>query len=418
MPGFLQELEAGRFLTLHGPNFSGRSYVLRRITGLEPDDGAGNDTLHGHPRAYIGPELYNAISGLAPTVEEELRLHLQGSPHADACRRMVEEFGLSALGSRNPVTLSGGEQAMLTLVCAIGLAPAGLALDGALEQVSPDRRVRIIEAFLQNAFPGLGVGFCDNRLAEYPFDLQPVTIPEELSTPPDQRVLPVQAVDGDRNLPLTPEGTGTLTLDALDFRYPAGPHVIRNLSLALEPGRLYTLVGKNGVGKSTLARLLCGVLKPDSGRILFNGTPCHPWRHPGKIIGYHFQNPDMQLFSLRVDEEIAAGPGAQGMPEERTRVRVSALLEAFGLSRIRDIHPLEAPFVLRKRIALAATLAMSAPWIILDEPTLGQDDATVMAMKRIIDRLLENGYGVVVISHSEWFRALLGGSEIRLVGDE
>jgi energy-coupling factor transport system ATP-binding protein len=173
-------------------------------------------------------------------------------------------------------------------------------------------------------------------------------------------------------------------------------------------------VGKNGVGKSTLAKLLCGVLRPDTGRIMLGNQLYDAWVKPGQYIAYHFQNPDLQLFSTRLDEEIIAGPRAQGHNEEIIRQRQDALSKAFGLSRIMDEHPLSLPFVIRKRIALAATLAMGCPWVILDEPTVGQDDATVQVIAQIIEQMLAKGLGVIMISHSEWFRSLLPHEVIEL----
>ncbi len=89
-------------------------------------------------------------------------------------------------------------------------------------------------------------------------------------------------------------------------------------------------------------------------------------------------------------------------------------MAAFGLTDMAHMHPLDLPFVLRKRVALAATLAMGCPWMILDKPTLGQDDETVLSLANIIERLLANGLGIVIISHSRWFRSLIPAKEIEL----
>jgi len=98
-------------------------------------------------------------------------------------------------------------------------------------------------------------------------------------------------------------------------------------------------------------------------------------------------------------------------------MRTEALMKAFGLSGLKEDHPLEMPFVIRKRIALAATLAMGCPWLILDEPILGQDHTSALALKSMIDQMSSKGFGIVVISHSEWFRSLLDAEEIKL-GDD
>lgn len=409
-------LDARRFLALHGPNFSGRSYWLRFITGLETDmDGRYTSELRDRRScAYIGPEVYNAISGLAPTVADELSIHLRGTRYADALGEMQETLGLNALRERNPVTLSGGEQAMLTMVCALGLCPLNLAIDSTIEQISAEYRPVIFQALTTDVFPFTSIALADNRLGEYDGLPETTVIPGDMGAPAPQRLLPIDPLDPDAPLPLSTTQAPNLQLKGLDFRYPDGPYVIRKMDLALTPGRVYTLTGRNGAGKSTLAKLLCGVLRPDAGRILLGDMVYDPWKSPGRLVGFHFQNPDLQLFSLCIDQEIGAGPVAQGVEATIVQDRVNALLRLFGLSRMRDIHPLETPFVIRKRIALAATIAMGCPWLILDEPTLGQDDTTSKALAAIVHRLCDQGFGMIIVSHSTMFRNLLNGTEIKM----
>src|SRR5262249_12173282 len=104
---------------------------------------------------------------------------------------------------------------------------------------------------------------------------------------------------------MTPNRQGMLSLDGIRFRYRgSSKDVIINASFNLEPGRVYVLEGLNGSGKSTLSKLLAGVLQPTHGEIRFAGRPSSPWKTPGRIVGYHFQNPDLQIFSTTVEEEI------------------------------------------------------------------------------------------------------------------
>jgi len=409
-------LENKKLTAIDGPNFSGRTYLLRLMTGLETDvEGRyPQSNTQGQGAAYIGPEIYNAISGLAPTVEEELNIHMAGSRNKEELEKMNEILGLSDLKQRNPVTLSGGEQAMLTLSCALGLSPGCLAIDSAFEQVSTENRKQLTSRIMKGAFPDTSFFLADNRLSEYPEIQETVPISDQIHTPDDQRLLSIAPLNAEIDLPLSLQDTASLTLDHLDFQYPHGPHVIKNLNLTLEPGRLYTLTGKNGAGKSTLAKLLCGVLQPDQGHIRLNQEIYDAWSHPGRQVGYHFQNPDLQLFSTQIEDEIAAGPGAQQVEARQIEGRTEALMNAFGLSGLKEAHPLEMPFVLRKRIALAATMAMGCPWLILDEPTLGQDHTSALALKSMIDQMSSKGFGIVVISHSEWFCSLLDAEEIKL----
>ena len=173
------------------------------------------------------------------------------------------------------------------------------------------------------------------------------------------------------------------------------------MSLHLAPG-LYHLRGKNGSGKSTFAKLLSGVLRPSHGRILFGDTEWSAHRTPGRHVSYHFQNPDLQLFTKSVEEELLVScPGHEDRQE--------AVIEAFGLGDYLKTHPLDLPFVLRKRLALAVAMASPAGWLVVDEPTLGQDESNARQIAKMLEMQMLNGRGVVVISHSAWFRDLLPG---------
>lgn len=416
MSDVFSTLNKQQLTTIDGLNFSGRTYLLRLMTGLETDAEGRSpaDDILQQGAAYIGPEIYNAISGLAPTVEEELNIHMTGSRYRKELEEINETLGLNELKQRNPVTLSGGEQAMLTLSCALGLSPGHMAIDSAFEQVSKENRKLLMDWIMRGTFSQTLFFLADNRLSEYSEIRETVSIPDHMGTPEKERQLPLASLKEDMELPLQIQDAVALKLDHLDFKYPQGPHVIRDFNLTLEPGRIYTLTGKNGAGKSTLAKLLCGVLKPDHGHIRLNQEIYDAWSNPGRQVGYHFQNPDLQLFSTQVEDEISAGPRAQQVEESQVKVRTEALMTAFGLSGIRAAHPLEMPFVIRKRIALAATLAMGCPWLILDEPTLGQDNTSVLAIKSMIEQMSARGFGIVVISHSQWFRSLLDAEEIKL----
>jgi energy-coupling factor transport system ATP-binding protein len=415
-PETLREIKRGRAVGLAGKNFSGRTRLLRCWTGFDAWDGGQEEAEPGKKElsAYIGPEVYNSISGLATTVRQELLLHSPDVLDGNPVSGLVENLRLSSLYERNPFTLSGGEQTCLAVASGLALGPRALAIDCPTEQLDFEVKVRLLEWLSNGAGAGTATVIADNRLAEYEDEFeQVVRMREELSCESPERHLHFE--------PLAPEGNTCgmhfapcgMRLDALEFGYAKGPGVLRGVSASLEPG-LYLLDGKNGAGKTTLAKVLSGVLRPAEGRILVGGCEARPWREPGRVVGYHFQNPDLQLFSTTVEEEVVAGPRALGLRGEELLRRAEAALGAFGLSRIRGQHPLDLPFVIRKRVALAATLAMGRPWTILDEPTLGQDDATSEAITRIIANVLSCGAGVIVITHSQWFRRRLPAKVLRL----
>jgi ABC-type multidrug transport system ATPase subunit len=180
--------------------------------------------------------------------------------------------------------------------------------------------------------------------------------------------------------------------------------------MTLQRGRVYTLQGPNGSGKSTLAKVLSGVLRPIAGQILVNGVPANLWKTPGRIAGYHLQNPDVGLFEASVWAEL----GFKASSDSASAV--AAVRDAFGLQNFTASNPLALPFPVRKRVSLAATIARLPPWIILDEPTLGADAATIFAIAQIIQSLSRKQYGVIVISHSKKLLEMLRGNELIIDG--
>jgi len=416
------QLTPGDPLAIHGMNFSGRTKILRQAAGLDASPAAGIANGPGRGRGdglqiYVGPEIYNSISGLAPTVLGEIELHSPGAVPDHAILRLLSDLDLPRLYDHNPFTVSGGEQALVVIAAALALAPSVLALDCCLEQVDAELRDRVLRHLNHGAASGTAVMIADNRFSEYgPPDLRRITLP----APGD-----IDFAGADARLStLSPLGEGALTpseavalrLEGVSYSYPGGPPVLRRVSISLEPGAIYVLDGRNGAGKSTLAKILSGVLKPHQG-VLYRGSDIlDAWSRPGHFVGYHFQNPDVQLFARSVSAEISSGPRASGLPPGSVENRTAVLLEAFGLTYVQNWHPLDLPFAARKRVALAATLAMGTPWILLDEPTLGQDSDAVRVLVEMIHEYARAGGGAVIISHSSEFRELLKGRRLLLEG--
>ncbi len=403
---FLETLSRGGLVFVVGSNFSGRTSLLRAASGLEPADevsGLDHQQLPG-PGAFVGAEVYNSLSGLAVTVSQELRLQATSSQGELAAAGILTELGFGRIMDSNPFRLSGGEQAVLAVLSAALRRPRVLSLDCCLEQVDVQSRRRLLECL-----PGLlperaTVLMADNRRVEYgPLDGAVAASASELVA--TRRRAPAIRLQGFQAVP--PARPCALELDGVSFAYRGSGPILRKCSLSLEPGFAYLLDGPNGSGKSTLAKILCGALKPDEGRIIIDGRPIRPWLNPAQTVAYHFQNPDVQLFCTTVEQEIMIG-----MPDERLSrggrgAFLDALLNIFGLNGLAGAHPLDLPFVLRKRVALAATLAMGRPWIILDEPTLGQDEASADGIIRLVAALCSRGYGVIVISHCVALRSAL-----------
>jgi len=324
----------------------------------------------------------------------------------------AKKVGLTSLLDRNPLTLSGGEKATLVVMTALALSPDRLSVDCTLEQMNVSLKERVLEA-LGWLSQDTELLFADNRLSEAEHDFPEFEI--GAISNPEQKYRPITS---EVTLPLHPRKTGTLAVKDLHFGYTDETDVLKGVDFQLNPGSVYMLIGETGAGKSTLAKLLVGVTRPDKGRIFYRGEHHVPWKKPGNFVSYHLQNPDHQFFTESLEEEIKVAPRKMNAGKDETEARYTALKDAFGFSGLeREAEPLDAdaiPYSIRKRIAMAATLAAARPWVILDEPTLGQDDQSVRALATLIEQLAEIGVGVIVISHSTFLRSLLSAKELKL----
>lgn len=190
----------------------------------------------------------------------------------------------------------------------------------------------------------------------------------------------------------------------IEFSYsPEEPKVINGIDLKIEKGSFVAILGHNGCGKSTLAKLLCGILLPTEGQILVDGLDTADEEKAFDIrkkCGMVFQNPDNQLVASVVEEDIAFAPENLGLPREEIRRRVDSALATVDMSDYAKHATYKLSGGQKQRIAIAGILAMSPECIVFDEATAmldptGRKEITA-AMKRL-NR--EMGITVVTITH-------------------
>lgn len=174
----------------------------------------------------------------------------------------------------------------------------------------------------------------------------------------------------------------------LSFSYPDGHSALRDVTLSIEPCEKVALVGPNGAGKSTLILHLNGILN-GSGQVRVAGFEVNK-KNLGKVrasVGLVFQQPDDQLFSPTVYEDVAYGPIYQGLPETSVREKVDVALEVVGMSDYvsRVSHHLSVGE--KKRIAIATVLSMEPEVLVLDEPTAGLDPRARRSLINLLDEL-------------------------------
>jgi cobalt/nickel transport system ATP-binding protein len=166
-----------------------------------------------------------------------------------------------------------------------------------------------------------------------------------------------------------------LTAEALSFTYPDGTPALKNVSLTIGHGEGVAIVGANGAGKSTLLQHFNGVLSPVSGRLTLGDLAVtgRTLAQVRQVVGAVFQDPDDQLFMPTVFDDVAFGPLNLELPEAECRQRVQLSLEQVGAWHLRARPPHRLSGGEKRRVAIAAVLAMSPAILALDEPSAGLD---------------------------------------------
>ena len=207
---------------------------------------------------------------------------------------------------------------------------------------------------------------------------------------------------GGREDPPERAGKPLLEIRDLCFSYPEGRPVLESISFTLAGGGCTSLIGKNGAGKSTLAKLICGFVKPVSGRIRFNGEDLGGLsiKERAERIGYVMQNPNQMISFPLIFDEVALGLRTRGVGEGEIRDRVHEVLGICGLYPFRNWPVSALSYGQKKRLTIAAILVMGPSLIILDEPTAGQDHRHYTEFMEFLSRLnREQGLSLLLITH-------------------
>lgn len=179
--------------------------------------------------------------------------------------------------------------------------------------------------------------------------------------------------------------------------------VLENLNLNIEKGSFVAVLGHNGSGKSTIAKLTNGILFPQSGKVLVDGMETKPddsIYDIRKKVGMVFQNPDNQIVASIVEEDVAFGVENLGIPPEECRRRVDDALKTVGMYELREKAPHKLSGGQKQRVAVAGIIAMRPQCIVLDEPTAMLDPSGRTEVMDTVKRLnREEGITIVLITH-------------------
>ena len=191
------------------------------------------------------------------------------------------------------------------------------------------------------------------------------------------------------------------------FTYPNGVEALKGISLKIKNGEFVAIMGQNGAGKTTLVKHFNGLLKPTKGKVLVDGveTTKVSVATLARKVGFVFQNPDTQLFSETVEDEVAFALKNFGFKENVIKKRVSWALNLLGLTQYRKTSPFMLSGGERKRVALASVLAWNPKILILDEPTIGQDYQQKEKLRQFILQLKAQRKTIIIVTHDVEFVA-------------
>jgi len=198
-----------------------------------------------------------------------------------------------------------------------------------------------------------------------------------------------------------------IVAEDVHFSYPNKVEALKGVSLTIKDGEFVAIMGQNGAGKSTLVKHFNGLLKPTIGTVRVDGVETKKTSVAtlARNVGFVFQNPDHQLFSETVEDEIAFALKNFGFEPEVIEKRVTWALNLLALTQYRKTSPFLLSGGERKRVALASVLAWDPQMLILDEPTIGQDHEQKEKLRQFIMQMQTQKKTVVIVTHDVEFVA-------------
>ena len=187
----------------------------------------------------------------------------------------------------------------------------------------------------------------------------------------------------------------------LSYQYNSTQKALQGVNLAIQAGEFVALIGENGAGKTTLAKHFNALLKPTCGDVVIDGMNTREFTTPqlAQTVGYVFQNPDHQIFSVSVEKEMEYGLKNIGLREREIKERIDEALQLTGLAEQRKTHPFSLGKGERQMIAVASILALRPKILVIDEPTTGLDWAGIQKLMALIGQLHKSGTTIIMITH-------------------
>jgi energy-coupling factor transporter ATP-binding protein EcfA2 len=448
-------IEPGERVLLLGASGAGKSTLLSAMAGVlgAEDDGEAlgelliDGVLPVRARGRVGlvlqdPESQVILSRIGDDVAfgcENL-----GVPRSEIWPRVraaLQAVGLALPLDSSTATLSGGQKQRLALAGVLAMNPGLLLLDEPTANLDPEG-VREIRSAVENTLGHSGATFI---VIEHRVDVWKSLVNRIVVLAPGGGVLadgrPDEVLDANGRelaesgvwvpgvipkLPARAARTPSQSLlraESLAIARRPRQIVRDGIDLEVGSGRLVAITGGNGSGKSTLALTLGGLLPAAGGFLeatarLADGASTKPgsWKSAQLLprIGSVFQDAEHQFLAPTVREELGVGPVALGESAPVVADRVDELLDRLRLSQLAAANPFTLSGGEKRRLSVGTALATRPRMLILDEPTFGQDARTWRELVALLGEILDEGGGVVAVSHDAGFIAALADSELRL----
>jgi len=428
------QVTAGEWILITGPSGCGKTTLARAICGLIPHaisasilgelevDGVDNlNSPLSEIAQHVGMVFQNPSSQLFHlTVEDELafgprNLGLSEEEIQQRVNWIISEMGLEDLRETCPNKLSNGQKQLVAISAVLVMQPKILVLDeptASLDISSTRHLMSALARMIERH--GITIVMIDHRLTTSITNVNRVCVmnagrivvqgsPKKVFSDPDLR-----KTYGLRRLVDEPMSSWhtlikkdgqkkqtqqrLLGFEDVSAGYE-GQLVLKDINLSIFPGEFVSLVGENGAGKSTLGLVASGLLKPQSGKVVYRDGK---HQRAGLDVALLFQNPQEQLFTNSVEEELAFAPKNFNCFDSKIH---STLMEEADLMLFADKHPYVLSIGQQLRTALAACVAVQPSLVILDEPTLGQDWEHLSRLMNYLKTLNECGTAILLISH-------------------
>ena len=423
-------IKKGEFVLLSGRSGCGKTTFTRCVNGLIPHfyEGSLNGRVLLKGNNVSGMKL-NEIAETVGSVFQNPRSQFfttdTVSEVAFACEnasipqkeliarvnKSMKELNIEHLKDKSLFELSGGERQRVAIASVHALSPEIYVFDEPSANLDARATEELMQALLLLKKKGATVIISEHRLY-YLRDLidkviymENGQIVKEYSraeflclTDTDFVSMGLRCLYQEKLSPLhyfqQRTGTPLLSVEHIDFNYKKNDAVLSDISFEGNKGEIIGIIGNNGEGKSTLAQLLCGLIKEQNGKILISSEKMSPRKRIGQSY-FIMQDSEYQLFSESVEDELTLG--MEKNPE--TLSRVEEVLAMLDLEEYRERHPASLSGGQKQRVVIAAAYMRNLKIVVFDEPTSGLDLENMMRVGGLIQKMAERGAVVFVITH-------------------